>query len=182
MKRTYFFLPLFLFLLTACDFPSILSGDNRTDKKENSSQTMLSVEITGGLAGVNQKLVVDEFGLTVFEDSFKQGAKWVNRLSSAELDSLTQLMLQNNFFQLNDQYIDGQVADAFYYSIFFTHNNQSKTVRTDYFGAPDNLKRIVDAIVQLKDKITQIGLDLKLELSKERIDSGEGGIERVRAP
>ena len=161
----------------ACDLPVILSGDNQsTQDRQNKTEladTVLSVEITGGFAGVSQNLVVDESGLAIFEDSFHPGAEWVIQLSSAELDSLTQLMLENNFFQLNGEFFDEMVADAFNYAIHFRYNDQINTVKTDYFGAPEELKRIVDGIVRLKDKVTQPGLELKLELSKIRINVGE---------
>ncbi|MFQ5866056.1 MAG: BsuPI-related putative proteinase inhibitor [bacterium] len=159
----------------ACDFPAILNGDNQplNSNQNKIAENLLFVEITGGIAGVNQRLVVDEFGLAIFVDSFYPGAKWVAQLSPAELDSLITLFLDNNFFQLNEEYLDEQVADAFFYAISFKHNNMTKTVRTDYFGAPDNLKSIVDGVLQLKNRIIENGLDLKLELSRQDMTPGD---------
>lgn len=178
MRRTFISLICTIVLsFVACDLPVILSGDNQsTQDRQNKTEladTLLSVEITGGFAGVNQNLVVDESGLAIFEDSFHPGAEWVIQLSSAELDSLTQLMLENNFFQLKGEFFDVMVADAFNYAIHFRYSDQINTVKTDYFGAPEGLQRIIDGIVDLKDKFTQPGLDLKLELSKQRINTGE---------
>ncbi|MFQ5824746.1 MAG: BsuPI-related putative proteinase inhibitor [bacterium] len=178
MKRILFAMTYLVALFFwGCDLPSILSGDDQSllsnRNRLDLADTLLFVEVTGGIAGVSQSLVVDEFGLALYADSFNPGAKWIIQLSPSELDSLTNLMLENNFFQLKSEYFDEQVEDAFNYSIFFSYQNQENTVKTNYFGAPDNLKRIIDGILQLKSKITNSGLDLKLELSRDEINIGE---------
>lgn len=174
MKRILSLVILFITsYFLACDFPSIFSGNNQLSGHENLTQDLLSVEITGGIAGVNQRLVVDESGVAYFVDSFYPGAKWVVRLSPDELNGLISLFVSNNFFQLNTEYISGRVADAFFYIISFNLGNVTKTVTTDYFGAPENLKRIVDGLLQLKTRITNNGLDLKLELSQHEIVVGD---------
>ncbi len=159
----------------ACDFPSILNGDKESLDSEKSSvaENLLFVEISGGFAGVNQRLAVDEFGRVVFEDSFHPGAKWVVQLATNELDSLVNLFVDNSYFQLDYQHFDSRVADAFVYAISFAHDNTSQTVTTDYFGAPDNLKRIVDGVVLLITRVKENGLELVLELNKKEIMVGE---------
>jgi len=154
---------------SACDLPAILSGEDQpanTDRNNFSSDNLLIVDINGGIAGVSQRLAVAENGRASFVDYSRANAKWVVELSGTELNGLVELMLDNNFFGLNDQYIDPQVADAFLYTITFTNNNQNKTVVTDYFGAPDNLKRIVDGVQALVSRVTQNGLEFKLEVSR----------------
>jgi hypothetical protein len=167
-------IPLLALWLSACDLPSILSGEEQStnnDRNNSSTDNLLMVDINGGIAGVSQRLTVSENGRASFVDYSRANAKWTIELSDAELNDLVKLMLDNNFFGLNDQYIDPQVADAFIYAIKFTNNNQDKTVVTDYFGAPDNLKRIVDAIQTLVTRVTQNGLEFKLEVSRAQNSS-----------
>ncbi|MFQ5751530.1 MAG: BsuPI-related putative proteinase inhibitor [bacterium] len=176
MKQLFFFPIIFItFFFVACDFPAILSGDNQSSNSDQEARTenLLFVEITGGIAGINQRLIVDESGQALFVDSFHPGAKWVVQLSSSELNNLISLILENHFFQLNSDYVDGQVADAFFYAISFNYDDKTKTVTTDYFAAPANLKRIVDGVLALKTRITDNGLDLKLELSQSEIVMGD---------
>jgi len=165
---------LFALWASACDLPAILSGEDQPanpDRNNFSSDNLLVVDINGGIAGVVQRLAVSENGLASFVDYSRANAKWVVELSAAELNGLVELMLDNNFLGLNDQYIDPQVADAFLYTITFTNNNQNKTVVTDYFGAPDNLKRIVDGVQALVTRVTQNGLEFKLEVSRAQNSS-----------
>lgn len=174
----YLILPLFLLLafsFSACDFPSILSGNESSQKprRNDIGENILDVSITGGIAGINDRVEVSASGRATYVSSFQSGATWTIQLSQDELNSLTNLMQDNHFFELDSQYVDPQVADAFFYKISFMYGNRSKSVLTDYFGAPDNLKRIVDGLNSLKTQITDNAPKLELSLSRSVIHSGE---------
>ena len=155
-----------------CDFLTVFGNDQSTaGKSVPPAQEILSVEITGGLAGVYQTFLVDEAGRAVFTD-MGTGAAWRMTLSPAGLDALRRLFLENGFFQLHGDYF-GDVVDANFYSITFTYNARTNHVRTDYFGAPPNLKWIVDGISTLIAKIENARPALELQLSREEIDAGE---------
>lgn len=161
--------------LLACDFPAILSSKKQPTSSEQTSQTeaLLSLNITGGLAGVDQQLVVDKSGKATYVDSFRPGANWVIQLTSGRLDTLTNLFLENDYFHLDGDYLDSQVADAFHYAISFNHNNMSKAVLTDNIAAPANLQRIVEGLIQLKRHVADQMLALTLQLSAHEIMAGE---------
>lgn len=164
---------LLLLSLAGCDFPSILSGDETGPIRNESGENILVVKITGGIAGINDRLEVSTSGRAIFVSSFQSGATWKIQLSPDELNSLTNLMIDNHFFELDSHYVDPQVADAFFYDITFSHKNQTKTVFTDHFGAPDNLKRIVEGLNALKTRITESAPALELLLSHSEIHSGD---------
>ncbi|MFQ5605054.1 MAG: BsuPI-related putative proteinase inhibitor [bacterium] len=165
----------------ACDLPTILRSDDEQDLTENKAlnENLLFVEISGGIAGIKQYLLVDAAGKVLFDDSFQSGARWVARLSPSELVELKELFIKNDFFQLKNAYVDVRVADAFFYLITFTHNNESNTVTTDYFGAPANLQAIVDGLAALIQKITNSGLQLSLEITPSIIRAGEQALLKL---
>lgn len=177
MKRIRHFYILFaLFVLGGCNFPSIFSSENQEEKTNlDAAQPMLlQVEITGGFAGVQQHLTVEVNGKAGYIDSFLPGAQWIDELSVEEVQALTDLFRNNGFFELGEsQYVDTRVADAFQYAITFYESDVVRTVKTDNFGAPDNLKRIVEGLIQLIDRLTGTGLALELQLSQAEIVVGE---------
>lgn len=162
-------------LITACDFNILSNNEKQAALADESTvvETLLHVSVTGGIAGVDQSLTVNDAGLASYVDSFRPGAKWARQLSASELEDLTNLMLSNGFLQLQDQYIDAQVADAFLYTISFTHEGVTHTVQTDDFGAPENLKRIVTGIVKIISEMTGNGLVLEMSLSTLELKPGE---------
>ena len=158
-------------LITGCGFPGVFDGSDDKDILESNSSpstTLLSVEITGGFAGVQQLLAVDETGRIVFTNDFFPGATWTRQMTEQELDNFDELMRDNNFFSLASEYIDSQVADAFLYAISYS----SKTVRTDNFAAPQNLRNIIAGILQLINATRFSELELTLALSADEIRSG----------
>lgn len=166
----YYFLLLLAMSLTvsSCDFPSILSEDSRntetSTRQDSVADTLLAVQITGSIAGVLQNLLVDESGLAVFTDNQQANRQWIVQLSDAEVRELVELFVDNDFFSFRGPYTDPQVADAFFYRILLVHNNQRNSVFTDHFGDPQPLKRIVDGIIALQNRITANGLSLKLDV------------------
>ncbi|MFQ5709454.1 MAG: BsuPI-related putative proteinase inhibitor, partial [bacterium] len=161
----------------ACDFQNIFTGGGSNSKEgqpdSGLGKQILLLEITGGIAGIRQTFVVDESGVLVYENRDSPGARKVVQLSTSELDDLQKLFLNNNFFSLGDNYFNGQVVDALNYAISFSRGRTSKLVRTDYFGAPANLQTIVEGLLKLTQKVTENGLQLRLQLSSSEIKVGE---------
>ncbi|RMF68010.1 MAG: hypothetical protein D6743_04020 [Calditrichaeota bacterium] len=168
--------PIVLLLIPAltafgCDFLTVFGNESTAGKSAPPAEEILSVEITGGFAGVYQTFLVDEAGRAVFTD-MGTAAAWEMTLTPAGLDALRRLFLENGFFQLRGDYFSG-VVDANFYSITFSHNSRTNHVRTDYFGAPPNLKWIVDGINALIAKIENARPALELRLSRQEIEAGE---------
>ncbi len=160
--------------LSSCNAIDIFSsGDAETAGTARDDSTFLFVQITGGIAGVSQLFVVTESGAAVFEDSFGPGISWTKQLSAAEVQGIKTSMKENRFFDLENNYIDRQVADAFIYSINFQQGGLNHTVTTDNFGAPGNLQTIVSEVRSLIDLTRENGLEISLQLSKSEIASGK---------
>ena len=174
MRSLTTFIALSQFLFFACDFPSILSEDQAVSADEaDPVQQLLVVRTTGGFAGVDRTLTVDEAGKATYIDRFHPGAEWVIALSGSELDSLVALFLDNDFFDLGDSYFDPQVADAFHFSIVFNHNQDAKAINTDGIAAPGNLQAILEGIGSLERKIGEQTLSIRLELDSDQINAGD---------
>ncbi|MCH8021243.1 hypothetical protein IH785_15450 [candidate division KSB1 bacterium] len=173
----YSTMTLFVLFFVACDFPSPFSGD---DQKADTPQEALepgtiffNVDISGGFAGVRQNLQVDESGNVFFKDSLRPGANWKILLAPAQLEDIKKLMTENDFFGLNDSYIDTRTADAFIYAISYRENDQSKTVHTDGISVPENVTRIIQGILELVSKVTGYGLQFDLQLNQSQIKPDE---------
>ena len=178
MKRVFYStMTLFVLFFVACDFPSPFSGDEQqTGSPQETVEPgtiFLNVDITGGFAGVQQNLRVDESGNAFFKDSLRPGANWKVQLAPAHLEDIKKLMTENDFFGLNDSYIDTRTADAFIYAISYRENDQIKTVHTDGISVPENVSRIIQGIVALVARITGNGLQFDLRLNQSQIKPAE---------
>jgi len=168
---------LFILFFVACDFPSPFSaGDQQEDTRQEVLEPgtiFLNVDITGGFAGVQQNLHVDESGNAFFKDSLRPGASWEILLTPAQLEDIKKLMTDNDFFGLDNSYINTQTADAFIYAIAYHENDQSKTVHTDGISVPENLARILHGILELVSTVTGYGLQFDLRLSQSQINPNQ---------
>lgn len=164
-------------VFSACDFAGVFSSDSTQQQKQprNNSpvDTLLSVHITGGFAGVNQLLTVDERGHAELLDSFAPRIRWETELSKPAFDNLLLLMQNNHFFDLQGPYVDGNVADAFFFDITFNFGGATKTVLTDGFTVPENLADIIDGLFALIDGIRTDSPGVSLLLDKEQMQPGD---------
>ncbi len=176
MKLTLYSLTLFALFFVACNFASPFGGDEQAgtpDEAVESGTVFLNVDITGGFAGVQQNLQLDESGNAFFKDSLRPGANWRIQLGLEQLEDIKKLMSENDFFGLNDSYIDTRAADAFLYTISYRENDQKKTVLTDGMSVPENVDRIIQGVVELISKVTGHGLQFDLRLNKSHINTDE---------
>jgi len=172
----YSTITIFVLFSVACDFASPFGGDepaNTSQEAVEPGTIFLNVDITGGFAGVQQNLQVDESGNAFFKDSLRPGANWKVQLAPAQLEDIKKLMTENDFFGLNDSYIDNRTADAFIYAIFYREEDQSKTVHTDGVSVPENVTRIIQGILELVSKVTGYGLQFDLLLNQSQIKPDE---------
>lgn len=174
MKLCAVWLSLFLIFLPGCDLPTVF--DNTSANQENRGELvilpLLEVEITGGIAGLSQQLTLFADGKAIFLDA-QTGARWVTQLPQAELLQLVALFNKNEYFSLDDRYVDPNVADAFYYTITFRDGEQVKTVTTDGLVAPETLKRILEGVMTLVERVRTNGLDLQIRLSRSEMVVGD---------
>ncbi len=177
MKHIFYSaITIFVLFSVACDFASPFGGDepaNTSQEEFEPGTIFLNVDITGGFAGVQQNLQVDESGTAFFKNSLRPGANWKIQLTSAQLEDITKLMAENDFFGLNDSYIDTRAADAFIYAISYREDDQNKTVHTDGISVPENVTRIIQGILELVSKVTGHGLQFDLQLNQSQIKLDE---------
>ena len=101
MKRFLYSLTLFTLFLSACDFSPFSGNEQQADNLEESTEpgaVFLNVDITGGFAGVQQNLQLDDSGNALFKDSLRPGANWKIQLTTEQLEDIKELMVDIVFF------------------------------------------------------------------------------------
>jgi len=158
-----------------CNNASLFSptADAKLDGKLDgpSGQTIIEMQITGGFAGVSQQLLVDANRFVQFIDRRGQSGQIETVLTTEELNRLITVFVENDFIHLKPRYIDPNVADAFNYRLIYRYGGANKQVDTDYFGAPAELRVIVDHLLNLTKPLG--GLALEFKTSAEQLKHGE---------
>lgn len=168
-----------LALLPACDWPTIFSREDSQQQPVHDADPWLTLRVTGGFAGVNQKLIVRRSGIVSFAEDYPWGVMRTIALSADETEGLRTLILANRFFGLDSAYTEPEVDDAFLYTIRVVDNGRSKTVVTHNHHVPENLRRIVEALLELKQRVSENGLDFILELSRDTLSVGDSLVMRL---
>lgn len=167
-----------LLVVTACDQPRIFATkeeavDLASPLRGSNGDPVITMLVTGGIAGVNQQLVVDSNGFISFADGLLDSPRYTNYLTAAEYADLQAKFLNNDFFRLRESYTAADVADAFYYDLTFRSHGLSHRVVTDYLSAPSNLREIIDALNAIIDKLTRAGLQLTITSSTTTLRHGQ---------
>jgi len=136
-----------------------------------SGQTIIEMQISGGIAGVNQQLLIDANRYVQFIDQRGQAGQIETVLPADELNRLIKLFVEKDFLHMQPQYLDGRVADAFNYRVIYRYSGANKQVETDYFGAPAELRSIVDNLLNLTKPLN--GLALEFKTSAVQLRHGE---------
>ncbi len=177
MKHYFFsFLLMILVLSAACDFPGIFSngGTVETESEQTAAgDTVLSVFISGGIAGVNQALVIKADGNASFVDGFRPGQRWELELDTPAMANINLLMANNHFFRLGDEYIHPNLADGFLYKITYSHEGQRKTLITNNLAVPLDLAAIVSGLTDLINQVQNDSPGLTLLLNKDTMRKGD---------
>jgi len=168
-----------LFLVAAlfigCNDASLFSptDEEKLDSKLDgpSGQTIIEMQITGGLAGVNQQLLIDANRFVQFVDRRFPGGQIETVLTTEELNRLLKVFVEKDFVHMKPQYIDPNVTDAFNYRVIYRYSGANKQVDTDHFGAPAELRVIVNQLLNLTKPLG--GLTLEFKTSAEQLKHGE---------
>jgi len=164
---------LFAFIVVAmvwsCTNANLFSpnGDekNRQIIDGPSGQTVVEMQISGGIAGVNQRLLIDANRYVQFID---QRGQIETALTTEEFNRLIALFVEKDFLHMESQYIDGSVADAFYYRLIYRYNGANKQVDTDHFGAPSELRALVDHLLGVVTPLNGLALEFKTSAAQLR--------------
>lgn len=174
MKK-YSFILLIAAFFCSCNNTNLFSPNNDEKVQQNldgpSGQTIIEMQITGGLAGVNQELLIDANRFVQFNDRRFPSGQIETVLTTEELNRLLKVFVEKDFVHLKPQYIDPNVADAFNYRVIYRYSGANKQVDTDYFGAPAELRVIVEQLLNLTKPLG--GLTLEFKTSAEQLRHGE---------
>lgn len=174
MKK-YSFILLIAAVVWSCSNANLFSPNENAPQQQKldgpSGQTIIEMQVTGGFAGVDQQLLIDANRFVQFVDRRFASGAIETVLTTEELNRLLTVFVEKDFVHMKPQYIDPQVADAFYYRIVYRYGGANKQVDTDYFGAPAELRVIVDHLLNLTKPLG--GLALEFKTSAEQLQHGE---------
>lgn len=170
--RKYSFILLIAAVIWSCNHSNLFSPNEDEKIQQNldgpSGQTVIEMQITGGFAGVNQQFLIDANRFVQFLDHRGKSGEIETVLSTEEFNRLITVFVEQDFLHLQPEYIDPNVADAFWYRINYRYNGASKQVDTDYFGAPAGLRIIVDNLLNLTKPMEGLALEFKTSAAQLR--------------
>lgn len=113
----------------------------------SSSNTMLSYHRSGGIAGFDDHLVIDDGGHCEIQ---RKQTKGEFTLEPNQLEHLISLLDEADFFSLNDTYLPTEAgADLIEYVITYDEEGEKQTVYTMDGAIPDVLQPILDELAQI---------------------------------
>lgn len=158
----------------SCNNSNLFSPNN--DEKNQalvdgpSGQTVIEMHVTGGIAGVNEQLLIDANRYVRFSD---HNGQIETALSAEEYSRLVALFVEKDFLHLKSSYVESGIADAFYYRIIFRYGGNEKEVTTDYLTAPAELQTIIDKLRGVIESLRRQSLVLEFKTSAETLRHGE---------
>jgi len=171
---------LFLLITTpffACSLPGVFDDNTGAKIPAQESKQLLKVNISGGLAGVSQELVVQSDGLVSFCDLFHYP---FNKSMRFEVDfgenierEIDSLITTNHFLDFADEYINTRIADSRFYEIIYTGQSASKTVITNNPDGPEDLVDILTAIHNFIRRVQEKAPGVGFSLSRGQMRVGE---------
>ncbi|NOY58849.1 MAG: hypothetical protein GXO75_07930 [Calditrichaeota bacterium] len=155
-------------IFISCDTINIFDSNSNHDKnifQPTDDQEFLTVNISGGFAGVKESIHIFADGQAILKTQY---AEKRTLLSQKEINNIAAAFIANHFFTLKPKYIKG-VMDAFFYDIYFTDGQRENRVRTDAFNSPANLGILIEEIQQIKERILNDGIKFELTLDKTQL-------------
>jgi hypothetical protein len=98
----------------------------------SAAQPLITYELTGGIAGMRQTLVIAENGDTSASD--RGTVVGTSHLAPDRLAALEQQFAAVHFFDLKDRYDEGAVSDDRYITVTYREGGQSKSVTIAEIG------------------------------------------------
>jgi hypothetical protein len=113
----------------------------------SASNIMLSYHRSGGIAGLDDQLVIDDGGYCELQRVHTKGEF---TLEPSQLRHLIFLLDEADFFSLNDTYLPTDAgADLIEYVITYNAEGKKLTVYTMDGAVPDTLQPILDELAQI---------------------------------
>ncbi len=162
--------------LLGCNRASLFeAGENRNADPmlQANGEVTVTLNVAGGLAGVQQNLTIYANGYTRFIDVQSGGGEIVANLNPEQYGELVALFLQSDFLHLDDRYMQENSADAFVYDVQFNYAGHRKRVVTDNLEAPAGLRAIIARLLELIRQLTENALTLELTLDRAELQHGE---------
>ena len=113
------------------------------------------LETSGGIDGRSTALQISSTGeVRLYE---KGEVKGTTQLDSAETAKLLDMFNTAGFYNFQDRYDQGNVADDIYYTITYLGDQGAKVVQVAEIGGkdvtPDKLQEIIDALREIEGRI-----------------------------
>jgi hypothetical protein len=148
-------------VLSACDVPMLPTTTPLPTATESGTATASSAlvvyGVSGGIAGFRRVLTISEEGDARLTDKGVDLA--VRELDAATVTRLRDLFKAAGFFELKDQYDQGNVADDIYKTITYTEGGRSKIVMVASEGGkgitPPALQTLVAALDEVERAVEE---------------------------
>lgn len=165
-------------MFIACDQPRLFDNkesaraNNQSPLKGSNNDPVITMAISGGIAGVSKYLVIDSNGFVSYTDD-RTGTGYTDYLTAAEYADLIAKFVAADFFHLKDTYLTEGAADLFFYDITFRQNGVSHRVLTDHLTSPRSLQEIVEALERIINDVATNRLQLALKADRDSFKAGE---------
>lgn len=125
------------------------------------AETTIVFETSGGIAGVMKRMEISPKGEATLTDQRMGRPGVVTPLDVERYGELLGLIDKSDFFNLQDEYNSGNVADDFIYTVTVTQDGRTKSVVVYDVGgrdlAPQALLDLVDRLKEIQDQIEKSG-------------------------
>ncbi len=137
-----------LVVIIACLLIVVGCAGNSEPTPTTGNGVMLTYERSGGIAGLRDELTIYYDGRYEVQ---RNGSETEFTLDRSELTHLENLIQQANFFQLQDNYLPGNIIpDAFQYVISYrTEEGKMHTVHTMTTAVPELLEPVLSELNQI---------------------------------
>jgi hypothetical protein len=129
--------------------------------------------ISGGIAGVSQQLQIHTNRYARYVDFHPQSRQVETALSVEAYGRLVALFVEKDFIHMRSTYLDTRLVDAFHYRLVFRYGGAEKEVETDYLSAPQELRILVDELLEVIDTLLNKSLVLEFKTSTDTLRPGE---------
>jgi len=160
-----------------CERASLFDSDQPAPIQNSgigpSGEIVVDVEVQGGFAGVHRDFTVCENGYARYVDYAAGGGQTDRMLSPDEYHALVAYFLEKDFFNLDGNYFEANVADAMRFAIQFRHGGREKKVGTDGLHVPQNLLDLLTHLNEIIDDLNHHALQLDFRMDRQSLLPGQ---------